>query len=66
MTGRSSPAWKHFAGHIQDMGEDERVFMLGALTGALERRLPAWRVDSATMAVQAAAGDEENLPAAPS
>lgn len=26
-------------GHIEDMGEDERVFMLGALTGALEAAL---------------------------
>jgi hypothetical protein len=26
-------------GHIEDMGEDERVFMLGALTGALESAL---------------------------
>lgn len=28
-------------GHIEDMGDDERVFMLGALTGALERHLDA-------------------------
>jgi hypothetical protein len=28
-----------FLGHIEDMGDDERVFMLGALTGALERRM---------------------------
>jgi hypothetical protein len=26
-------------GHIEDMGEQERVYMLGALTGALERHL---------------------------
>jgi hypothetical protein len=26
-------------GHIEDMPGDERVFMLGALTGALERHL---------------------------
>ena len=26
-------------GHIEDMGDDERVFMLGALTGALESAL---------------------------
>lgn len=30
---------KTFLGHIEDMGDDERVFMLGALTGALERHL---------------------------
>lgn len=30
---------KEFLGHIEDMGDDERVFMLGALTGALDRRL---------------------------
>jgi hypothetical protein len=28
-----------FVGHIEDMGDDERVFMLGALTGALGRHL---------------------------
>jgi hypothetical protein len=28
-------------GHIEDMGDDERVFMLGALCGALERHLDA-------------------------
>jgi hypothetical protein len=28
-----------FLGHIEDMGDDERVFMLGALTGALGRHL---------------------------
>jgi hypothetical protein len=28
-----------FLGHIEDMGDEERLFMLGALTGALERRL---------------------------
>ena len=27
--------------HIEDMGDDERVFMLGALCGALERHLDA-------------------------
>jgi hypothetical protein len=30
---------KQFLGHIQDMGDDERLLMLGALTGALDRRL---------------------------
>jgi hypothetical protein len=30
---------KQYLGRIQDMGDDERVFMLGALTGALERHL---------------------------
>jgi hypothetical protein len=30
---------RQFLGRIQDMGDDERVFMLGALTGALERHL---------------------------
>lgn len=30
---------KQYLGHVQDMGDDERVFMLGALTGALERHL---------------------------
>ena len=30
---------RKFLGHIEDMGDDERVFMLGALTGALERTL---------------------------
>ena len=28
-----------FLGHIEDMGDGERVYMLGRLTGALERRL---------------------------
>lgn len=32
---------RQFFGHIEDMADTERVFMLGALTGALERRLPA-------------------------
>lgn len=31
-------------GHIEDMGDDERAYMLGALTGALERLLPPRRV----------------------
>jgi hypothetical protein len=30
---------REFLGHIEDMGDEERLFMLGALTGALERRL---------------------------
>lgn len=30
---------KGFLGHIEDMPDDERVFLLGALCGALERRL---------------------------
>jgi hypothetical protein len=32
---------KEVRDHIEDMGDDERVFMLGALTGALERHLDA-------------------------
>lgn len=34
---------KQFLGHIEDMGDDERLFMLGALHGALERHLAAPR-----------------------
>lgn len=30
---------RQFLGHIEDMGDGERVYMLGRLTGALERRL---------------------------
>lgn len=30
---------RQYAGHIEDMGDDERVLMLGALTGALVRHL---------------------------
>jgi hypothetical protein len=30
---------KTFLGHIEDMGDDERLLMLGALTGALDRHL---------------------------
>jgi hypothetical protein len=30
---------RHFLGHIEDMPDDERLFMLGALWGALERHL---------------------------
>lgn len=30
---------KSFLGHVEDMPENERVFLLGALCGALERRL---------------------------
>lgn len=32
---------KKFLGHIEDMDGDERVFMLGALCGALDRHLKA-------------------------
>lgn len=32
---------RHYLGHIQDMPGDERVLMLGALHGALERHLAA-------------------------
>ena len=32
---------KEVRGHIEDMGASERAFMLGALTGALERHLDA-------------------------
>jgi hypothetical protein len=30
---------KQFLRHIEDMGDDERLFMLGALAGALEGML---------------------------
>jgi hypothetical protein len=30
---------RHYLGHIEDMPDDERLFMLGALWGALERHL---------------------------
>jgi hypothetical protein len=30
---------RHYLGHIEDMPGDERLFMLGALWGALERHL---------------------------
>jgi len=30
---------EEFLGHVEDMGDDERLLMLGALTGALGRRL---------------------------
>jgi hypothetical protein len=30
---------RHHLGHIEDMPDDERLFMLGALWGALERHL---------------------------
>lgn len=42
---REATAWElvgrmhKFLGHIQDMGDDERLFMLGALTGTLEGML---------------------------
>jgi ATP-dependent Clp protease ATP-binding subunit ClpC len=45
--GRQAFAWelvgrvRKFLGHIEDMGDDERVFMLGALAGALEGQLQA-------------------------
>jgi hypothetical protein len=42
-----------YLGHIQDMGEDERLHMLGLLVGALSRRLgeaPALRSAEVTLA----------------
>jgi hypothetical protein len=32
---------REYLGHIEDMDDEERAFMLGALTGALERHLSA-------------------------
>lgn len=31
--------WRSFVGHIEDMGAEEKAFMLGALAGSLDRRL---------------------------
>jgi ATP-dependent Clp protease ATP-binding subunit ClpC len=42
LTGQQAFAWelvirmRKFLGHVEDMGADERLFMLGALTGSLE------------------------------
>jgi hypothetical protein len=44
-TERQAFAWelvarmRKFLGHIEDMGDDERLFMLGAMAGALEGML---------------------------